>query len=203
MAHVNQHRDVSGNGVKDVYDRTPTEGDAIRFFSAENGHKEIVHTGDTSLVDSGLNRVVVESGSHLFNLDFEYIVSANQLHVWVPQDTSTPLFLQVPSINEKNVAETASGFPGTPFDFDIYYEEVGSSSVRVYGLTVGTGVVMFSVPHTAIPADSRNKIIVQDQGDNRAVEFLGFGDGVLFRSPDGRRWLQRIDNSGTPVIEPR
>lgn len=203
MAHVKQHRDALGGSPENVFDRQPTEGDAIRFLGAENGHRELFHTGSTAVTDDGTAKVTQETGSHKFILDFEYIVSANQIEVWVPVDTSTPLYLRVPSIDEKNSAETTTGFPGTPFDFDVYFEEIGSNSIRVYGLVNSTGVVLFTVPHTSIPAASRNRIVVEDQGDNKAIEFLGFGDGVVFRSPNGQRWLMRVGNEGAPILEAR
>lgn len=202
MAYVQQHRNATGQAVKNAFDKVPTEGDVTKFFGAENGHRQLIHTGDATVLSGGLNRVVTETGSHLFNLDFQYIVSANQLRVLIPVSTTEATFREIPSIDLKNQAATTQGFPSGLL-FNVYYEEVGSSSVRVYGLTAGTGVVLFEVPHTSIPATTRYKVIVADQGSNQAVELLGLGDGVLFRSTDGRRWLVRVDSNGSIVSEPR
>lgn len=208
MAHVRQHRDVSGDVVDNVWDRVATEGDSARFTSAETGHRQILHLAETAQLADGTNIVTAEPslGSHLFQLDFDYIVSANQLEVFIPNSDlwasdSVIEFVKLPSIEERNLAAL---WP-TPRDTEMecYYEEIGSSTVRVYGVPATPGIVLFTVPHTSLPAALRNKIIVLDQGDNEAIEFRGDGDGIVFRSPNGSKWLLRIDNNGTPVVEPR
>lgn len=209
MAHIRQHRDAGDKQVPFVWDRVPTEGDASRFVNAETGYRQILHVADTTQLPNGTNVVSVEPtlGAHLFQLNFDYIVAARQLEVWVPDSglyaaSSRLEFVQVSSIDERNVA--AQGWTGpAETEFETYFEEIGSSTVRVYGVPDPPGVVLFRVPHTSLPAASRNKIIVLDQGDNAAVELRGDGDGIVMRAPNGSKYLLRIDNSGVPVVEPR
>lgn len=208
MAYVRQHRDAGGAVVPAVWDRVPTEGDASRFVNAETGYRQILHIGDTSQLPNGTLVVAEEAtlGAHIFQLNFDYIVGANQLEVLIPNSDRYAAniieFIQIPSVAERNVA--AQGWTGPPAaEMATYFEEIGSSTVRVYGVPDPPGVVLFRVPHTSLPAASRNKVIVLDQGDNEAIELRGDGDGVLFRSPNGSKWLFRVDDNGTPVVEPR
>jgi hypothetical protein len=207
MAYVQTHRDSAGALVNDVFDRVTTEGDAGRFSTAERGYKYLVNIDDTGQTDDGTALVTTESGAHLFQLPFDYIVGANQLIVQVPDpdyyaSTNALLYLTVPSADERNTA--AAGWTGPDaVDFATYFEEVGPRTVRVYGLPNPTGVVLFFVPNTSIPAASRDKVIVDDQGDNQAIELRGDGDGILLRSPGGAKFLVRVDDSGALVSEPR
>ncbi len=207
MAHVQNHVDASGVRVAHVFDRVATQGDAGRFSVAERGYRFIVHKDNTDQLEDGTPVVTVESGAHLIQLPFDYIVGAKQLIVQVPDPSyygaaNSLLFLTVPSIDERDVA--TAGWTG-PADtvFATYYEEVGSRTVRVYGLPNPTGIVMFVVPHTSLPAASRERIVVNDQSDNAAIELRGPGDGILLRSTSGALFLFRVDESGTPVMEPR
>jgi len=207
VAHVQQHVDASGSRVPHVFDRVATDGDAGRFSVAERGYRYIVHKDDAGQTSDGTALVTTESGSHLFQLPFDYIVGAKQLIVQVPDpdyygSANALLFLTVPSIDERDVA-TAGWTGPADTDFAIYYEEVGPRTVRVYGLPDPTGVVMFVVPHTSLPAASREKLIVNDQSDNAAIELRGNGDGILLKSQSGATYLLRADDNGTLVLEPR
>lgn len=208
MAQVKQHKDAAGAIVADVYDRVETEGDAIRFAAAENGHREMIHVNNTAVAANGIAKVTVESGSHLFQLDFDYIVGANQLEVLIPntyQYTSANRieFAQVASIDERNQAALPGWTGPAASQIETYFEEVGSNTVRVYGVPSSPGIVLFRVPHTALPAALRGKVIVLDQGDQVAVELRGEGDGVIMRAPNGSKFLVRVDNSGVLTVEPR
>lgn len=209
MPQVRDHKNTSGDVVSGVYDRIATEGDAAQFVNAESGHRQLLHIDDASQLADGTNVVTEEAaiGAHLFQLNFDYIVGAKQLEVLIANsdlyasDTTIEL-IQVPSIEERNVALSTNWTGPDASEIEVYFEEIGSSTVRVYGVP-SPGIVLFRVPHTSIPASSRNKIIVEDQGDNVAIEMLGEGDGTLMRSPNGSKWLMTIDDSGTIVVEPR
>lgn len=208
MAQVLQHKDATGAIVPDVYDRVETEGDAIRFIAAENGKRELIHIGNTQVASNGIAKVTVEAGSHLFQLDFDYIVGASQLEVLIPntdQYTSANRieFVQIASIDERNQA-ALPGWTGPPSSqIETYFEEIGSNTVRVYGIPGTPGLVLFRVPHTSLPAALRGKVIVLDQGDQVAVELRGEGDGIIMRAPNGSKYLVRVDNSGVLTVEPR
>lgn len=227
MAHVRQYLNnnlETPTLVEGVFYRVSSEGDASRFYGAETGKSQIVSIYSTTTTTSGVPQVsrgVDSSGVYTdFTIDFNYIVSAKQLQVYVGEYVSGNLaptkitFSRIPSIEErlsmigmqKSGGATPTYFVDT--DFPAFYEELTAGSVRVYGAdnqsaSYQTGLYMFSIPHTSIPADVRNKIIVQDQGDNEAAEFRGFGDGFAMRAPNGSKWLVRVDNSGVLVVEPR
>jgi len=208
MAHVHNHRSASGDVVLDVFDRVSTEADVSRFSTALSGEAAIIHIDDSSLTDDGLPVVSAEAGgAYLFQLPFNFIVGANQLNVQVPDPTyfgsaNAILYLSVPSVDDRTTAEAGWTGPAAS-TFPIYFEEIGPSTVRVYGIPDPTGVVKFFVPHTSVPATSRSKIVVEDQGNNESIELLGAGDGVLLRSPSGSKFLLRVDDSGVLVTEPR
>jgi len=207
MPHIIEHRDASGAIVQKVFDRLPTEGDASRFYAAEAGQRLMVHVDTTDTLPNGDAIVTSEGGdTYLFRLPFSYLVGSRQLMVMIPEATAyaagDALFLQMPSVDERNVAVAGWTGPASSY-YSTYYEEISSSTVRVYGLADPPGVVWFVVPHTSLPATHRNKVIVRDQGDNEGIELLGDGDGIVLRSPDGRKWLVRVDESGNLASEPR
>lgn len=227
MAHVRQYINTvlpTPTLIPGVFARVPSEGDASRFYGAETGKSQVISIYSTQSVRNGVAQVTRGSdplGVYTdFVLDFDYIVSASQLTVFIGNyvsgnpETTKMTFSRIPSIEERlamiGMQKTGGASP-TYFveaDFPSFYEEQTSSSVRIYGAdkdsaTYQTGMYLFSVPHTSIPAAVRNKVIVQDQGDNEAAEFRGFGDGFAMRAPNGSKWLVRVDNSGVLVVEPR
>lgn len=195
MAYVRQHRNAAGTVVSSVFDRVTTEGDAARFNSAKSGNRVALEwsTGSSGTSTYGAYRQ--------FELPtgFSYIVRANQLNVWLGTGTSPVAFQLAVNVEERvDMAAFTTALTSGPF-----FEEMGSSTVRVYAASTSPSVILFEVPHTSLPASSREKIIVEDQGNNEAVELLGYGDGIVMRSPNGAKWLVRIDDSGTLVVEPR
>lgn len=209
MAHVRPHRSSAGTIVADVFDRVVSEGDAARFLASEAGARQIVHLDDATVLASGVARVTEESdlGAHRFELDFEYAVGIRQLLVFIPDTYQYEVldrlqFTALPTVDERTIA--VNGWTGpSSAKFETWFEEVGSTTVRIYGLPDPPGVVLFVMPHTALPAALRNRLVVRDQGDNIALELLGSGDGVLLRSPRGRKFLLRVDDNGALVTEPR
>jgi hypothetical protein len=210
--------------IPGVFVRVASEGDASRFYGAETGKSQVVSIHSTSTVKNGSPQVTRGTdaiGVYTdFILDFDYIVASNQLQIYIANyngsnpATTKITFSRIPSIDERLSMigmQKTSGASPTSFvaaDFPSFYEERTSNSVRIYGAdkddsTYQTGLYLFSVPHTSIPASVRNKVIVQDQGDNEAAEFRGFGDGFAMRAPNGSKWLVRVDNSGVLVVEPR
>ena len=208
MAHIDNHRDSEGTVVPFVFDRISTEGDASRFVNAERGFREMIHVDNTDQLSDGTYVVTTEGsiGAHLFQLSFSYIVGAKQLQVFIPDtgqftDNNRVQFVKVPSIDEYTLMTVWTG--PNEANLQTYFEEISSGTVRVYGLPNPPGMVLFEVPHTSLPAVNRNKLVVDDQGDNQAIELLGSGDGIILRAPNGSKRLLRIDNNGQVVTEPR
>jgi len=177
------------------YDKVSTNADASRFLGSEAGKREIIR------LDSATNVVDEGSGNYLVTLDtFSYLVGINQLQVslrkvtgginhWLrilDRDTTIqdPSFLAVPSY--------------------LHYEEVSSTQVRIvtYSTSLSENLFsfLFEIPHTSVPAELREKVVVQDQGDNIAFEGLGNGDGILLRSVGGRKVLAQVDDSRNWVM---
>jgi len=193
MAYVRVHRDTSGTPVASVFDRVTTEGDAARFNSAEVGYSEVFAWNSSA--------PTLEDGIRYndYTLTFDYIVGAKQLNVFVGSGASVS-YQRAVRKSDKDLIQAAKPAAGNVVQF--YFEELGSSRVRVFCRT-NPDFILVEVPHTSLPAANKEKVIVKDQGDNEAVELRGLGDGVVMHSPNGAKWLVRIDNSGTIVVEPR
>jgi hypothetical protein len=177
--------------LPNFYQKLTTEGDIDRFTGAAQGSREIVtfETGNTAIFDEG-------SGDYLVTLTVPYLVGTNQLWVFhsYQAEPLTPLF------TSEEIADYS--LPSTLYSF----EEVDSYTVRIKAAGITRSAdnrFLFLIPHTSVPISIREKIIVRDQGDNRAIEFEGDGDGLLMKSPNGAKWLIRVDDSGNIVAESR
>lgn len=179
---VNQK--IGSKTLSGFYRKVETEGDASRFVSVESGYQQYVAAADL------VSEAPLDAGPWLVSLDFTYSVGSRQLLVCVAYSESY-----------FNILAPTDGFPSTLTSYP-RYEEVDQSTVRILGSTKPARVLVI-MPHTATPATSREKIVVNDQMDNTAIELVGDGDGVLMRSPNGSKWLLRIDDSGNLVTESR
>ena len=181
------------------YRKVETEGDHSRFLGAENGSQQVIKYTDTA-------RVTQETTlARLYALDFDYLVGANQIQVYAKVSTliaSGPIPLGYVKIPQYSV-EHGSAL----VDNGCTYEEVDSGTVRIKFISATAATYfsdfLFVIPHTASAAQAREKLTIRDQGDNVALEFEGDGDGALFKSPSGVKWLLRIDDSGNLVTENR
>ena len=176
MAQVVPQRSGT-NTLANFFNKVNTDGDAIRILGAETGFQEVQSVDFTD----GVAEVT---------LGFNSLVGVKQLRV------------------SQRVAIGATSFwaPVLPEDLALsgstYYTEDSGNTVTIYGPTTTTQF-LFDVPHTSIPAELREKIVVRDQGNNDAIELLGNGDGILLRSGSGFKYLVRVDDSGSLVTEPR
>lgn len=191
---------VDGEPVNGLFEKIPTEGDIHRFASAETGKSQIVGLGDTSgILSWGSDYVDVQ-------LDFNFLMGVKQLEVGIV-DAVTGKIEAIPSLTTINTAIVRSG-SNFPSSFDpgnaalLYFDEVDTDVVRVYHVS-SSDIIRLRVPHTSTPAETSQKVIVLRQGDQVAVEFLGEGDGVLLKAPNGRRGLLRMDNNLKLTILPR
>lgn len=173
---------IGNKKLSGFYKKVDTEGAASRFQSQESGHQEVFELADLESESAT---------SYLIHLDTTYIVGAKQLIVGLRFDSQLGyLLLPMRELDTTGLS----------------YEEVDASTVRIYGVLGGANDfthAMVIIPHTATPAVNREKVVVRDQGDNTAIELEGHGDGVLVRSPNGSKWLIRVDDSGNLVTESR
>jgi hypothetical protein len=194
---------LDGTPIAGLFEKVRTEGDEARFVSSETGHSQIIHRDDSGRVQAYLSAT---PPYYEFTLAFRYIVGKKQLRVGVIDYTNghTSYLL---SLTDIQAARTDSGWPVSPVpDLDVntiqHFAEVSDSVVRVYNL--GTDKLLwFNVPHTSLPAASRNRIIVNEQGDGIAEEYLGDGNGLLLRSRDGTKGLVTIDDELNLRVDPR
>ena len=191
---------VDGDPVNGLFEKIPTEGDIHRFASAETGKSQLIGLGDTSgILSWGSDYVDIQ-------LDFNYLMGVKQLEVGIV-DAVTGKIEAIPSLTTINTAIVRSG-SNFPSSFDpgnaalLYFDEVDTDVVRVYHVST-SDIIRLRVPHTSTPAETSQKVIVLRQGDQVAVEFLGEGDGVLLKAPNGRRGLLRMDNNLKLTVLPR
>jgi hypothetical protein len=182
---------IGKSALPNFYQKLTTEGDIDRFTGAAQGSREIVsfELTNAAIFDEG-------SDNYLVTLATPYLVGTNQLWAFhnYQGNALTPLFTSEEAIDYS--------LPSSLYTF----EEVDSYTVRIKA----TGITrssdhrfLFLIPHTSVPISIREKIIVRDQGDNRAIEFEGAGDGLLMKSPNGAKFLLRIDDNGNFVAESR
>ena len=178
------------------YKKVETEGDSTRFSGVIPGSQVIIDIHDGNLVEAE------STTTRLVTLPFSYLVGGNQLMVLAARVVSLPQgitgFVVVPQ------SDIETGIATAP---TVTYEEVDSVTVRIIFSTAAdisfSNNFMFIIPHTATPSSARERIVVKDQGDNVSMELEGYGDGVLMRSPNGVKWLLRVDDSGNLVTESR
>lgn len=161
-----------------------TDGDASRFLGSEAG-KRATHTLTAS-----------EAAGADVPTAFPYLVGVKQLQVSY-RVTLSGVPIWVPLVDEGTLLASAELTTADP-----HFVEKTSTSVAFKNLPAGT-VLLFQIPHTSIPAELKERVLVRDQGSNEAIELLGNGDGILLRSGSGKKYLLRVDDSGTVGSEPR
>jgi hypothetical protein len=205
--------------LSDFYERVSTEGDSSNFLGSNVGQQLIVRPTDTAAINSNIPvDVVFEAGTaiqgqYLITLPFSYLVGADQLivlrrqrvYIDATNETLGTLWTWPQVIKRSRIEQITvdgGGFADPTSSSYPNFEEASSTTVRVYNVD-DSDPFLILIPHTAIPAEIRERVTVRDQGDNKAIELLGKNDGILMRSPNGSRFLVRIDDSGNLVTEPR
>lgn len=189
MSHIIPQR-INQNAVPGFYKKVSTAGDASRFVSAETGKRQIQVAANAATVD-------IANKKYLFSLGFNYIVGAKQLQVFLQVDGSLGTWVMV---NDKALAESQD--PNYASSTTVFFEEVTENSVRVTNLPSSSLAVMFVIPHTATPAETREKLIVNEQGDNVGIDLKGRNDGVRFRAVDNSVHILRVAPDGTLFTVP-
>lgn len=214
MGHVHPQR-IGETTVPKFFTKTETEADLSRFVGAETGRREVllVSDGVAETAPSGY------ASAHLFTLTDSYLVGANQLMVFARSGYATGgsqslpqgFTMLIPRVEE---LATMAGYDANTTADDLqttilHYEETSANTIRVYNLSTAFGNqsaitdLLCLIPHTATPALSQERVTIRDQGDNQAVVLEGRGDGVLFTSPSGARFLVRANDNGNLVVERR
>lgn len=187
MSFVTNHR-VNDKPVNNFFEKVPTQGDADGFSAEAPGRRAIKD---------------LPQGSDLTNIEapFSYLVGQNQLQLfwWFGGQSKWELLL------ERSTYEAA----GMMSETLPYYEETSTGTIALYNIgsldssavaplsgDFQGGKLLFSVPHTALPGSARNRLVVENQGDNVGIELQGRGDGITFTTPQGRTYLIRPEEDG-------
>lgn len=197
MSFVVPHR-VNDVVVENFYEKQRTQGDAAEFTAEAPGRQYLVGRGDGDINAS--------TGALEFELPFSYLVNQNQLMVfWELTDTN------VSPIPYKGWGlilslETIEQLPTFNSQVDPYYVELSANRVAIYNAASLSPIsndnsFAFIVPHTALPGSVRNRLIVENQGDNVGIELQGDGDGIALRSPEGKTFLIRVNEAGMITSE--
>ena len=187
MSFVTNHR-VNDQPVNNFYEKVSTQGDAAGFSAEAPGRRRILDVAGTAAVAA----VDVTT-------PFPYLVGQDQLFVswWDAIAKRWELLLEARTYELANMS--TDGIP--------YYEETSTGTISIYNITslpnaanntgefVG-GKFLFSVPHTALPGSARNRLVVENQGDNVGIELQGQGDGITFTTPQGKTYLIRPEEDG-------
>ena len=186
MSFVTNHR-VNDRNAKNFFEKVPTQGDADGFSAEAPGRRAVL---------------ALEANADLTTIEapFSYLVGQAQLELsWWNSTSKTWQLLQ-----ERTTYEDAyMDLENIP-----YYVETSTSTVALYNsdslpnaVTGGSGSfqggkLLFSVPHTALPGSARNRLVVENQGDNVGIELQGRGDGITFTTPQGKTYLIRPEEDG-------
>lgn len=210
MSFVKPHR-VDDKVVPNFYEKIRTQGDSSEFSTEAPGRRAVLPWSDGTYNDM--------TGAWEYELPFSYLVNQKQLHVYwcideytvsPPRNRGWALLLDLETA-EENPSFNILGHP--------YYVELAADKVAIYNVDklyptpyVGTGsspspgpgsnnTFLFAVPHTALPGSVRNRLIVEDQGDNVGLEMQGPGDGIVLKSPQGKPFLIRVNEGGMLTTE--
>lgn len=192
---------VDNETVSGLFEKIPTEGDLHRFSAAETGKGEFIGMSDTS------GKITTGTGYCDVTLGFRYLMGVKQLQIARVTNPGVGEMVLIPRGNEVQEANNRSG-SNLPSSFDlstgtfVYFEEIATDVVRIHR-AIASDIFLFFVPHTATPASHSNRVIVLNQGDNVAIEMLGEGDGIMLRSPSGRRGLLRLGDNLNIRVQPK
>ena len=173
--------------LPNFFQKVTTDGDVDRFTGAASGSREVI-------LFNAPSSVILDEGNddYIITLATPYLVGAKQLMVFHSYQGGQPTAL----FTTEEI--TDNSLPTTLYSF----QEDTSYTVRIHaeGITrTADHRFLFLIPHTSAPISVREKIIVRNQGDNRAIELEGDGDGILMKSPNGARFLIRVNDAGSLV----
>lgn len=209
MSFVIPHR-VSDKDVIGFYEKLRTQGDVSEFTAEAPGRQAVIHPS-AAVYNSA-------TAAFEFELPFSYLVNQRQLLVFWEANNYSVSPTQYVGWNALLSLEIASQIPTFNSLTHPYYRELSSNKVAIHNMgnltpapflngdpnIPGPGTrntFFFLIPHTALPGSARNRIVVENQGDNVGIELQGAGDGLALRSPEGKTFLLRVDESGTITTE--
>lgn len=180
-------------------DKTPNE--KFRFLAATTGYRFIGEFGTSASLS-------IAGGIGTVNLPFEYFVGKKQLEVYII-DPLTGFKTPVVNEDDYNDAVTAGDVATTLAAAGAYvYREITKNQIEINQTTpagnpMTTEIVEIWVPHTSIPGISQDRIVVDNQTDDVAIQLKGANDGIEFVSPGGIVYLLTVADGGNLLVRPK
>ena len=183
-------------------DKTPNE--KFRFLAATTGYRFIAQFGTSaslSITGGGVGEVT---------LPFEYFVGKQQLAVYLVDPTTgnkTPIVDEDEYLAAQSAGDVSS--PAADLVAAAYvYREITKNQIEINRISPGanpmtTEVVEIWVPHTSIPGISQDRIVVDNQTDDVAIQLKGANDGIEFVSPGGIVYLLTVADGGNLLVRPK
>ncbi len=208
MSFITPHR-VDDRAIPNVYEKVPTAGDNSKLVQEAPG-REVAMTVLQAVYDTAENTLT-------FTLPFSFLLGQKQLLVyWEASDLVNNVHTGFQRILNRATLETLPSFneavtphyiESTPNTVVVHNANSLSPAPYVGDInTTGPGInnsFLFTVPHTAKPGSNDDRVIVENQGDNVAIELKGSGDGILLTASNGKQAILRLNDYGTTVVEPQ
>lgn len=169
-------------------DKVPNE--KFRFVTATSGQRFTAEFGTSP--DTAIN-----AGIGTITLPFEYFVGRKQVQVYrITPATAT----RETVINETDYLQAiADGDVATGLGASGYvFREITKNTVEVENLAgaITTEIFEVYIPHTSVPGANENRIVVNDQPDDVAVQLKGNGDGIEMVAPGGIVYILTVGDGG-------
>lgn len=177
-------------------DKVPNE--KFRFVTATSGQRFTAEFGTSA-------STAIVGGIGTITLPFEYFVGNKQLQVYlITPGTAT----RTPIINETDYNQAITdGDVVTALGASGYvYREITKNTVEVENLTgaaIATEIFEVHIPHTSVPGANENRIVVNNQSDDIAVQLKGNGDGLEMVSPGGIVYIVTVGDGGVLNVRPK
>ncbi len=191
-------------GTDNAFEKIPTSGDAVRFVTAQQGKRHLVQLTDSA--PNAAARNIDITGDPIFTLPFDYLFGVRQLEVFELDSTT----FVADRLVEKTVYDEANAGVLTtvavPPAAAPYFEEVSKDQVRIINPTNTTdaagSIYLFAVPHTSLPAENENRVVVAPQPDSQGLRLKGLGDGIVFKDSNGVEYILTITTGGRVAVNP-
>jgi len=186
------------------YTRDKTPNEKFRFLAATTGYRFIAQFGNPP----NSSALSITGGVGEVTLPFEYFVGKQQLAVFLI-DPVTGFKTPIVNEDEYNAAVTAVDVNTALTAAGAYvYREITKNQIEVNQTTpagnpMTTEIIEVWVPHTSIPGISQDRIVVDNQTDDVAIQLKGANDGIEFVSPGGIVYLLTVADGGNLLVRPK
>lgn len=181
--------------------RDRTNAEQVRFISATAGDSYIFeNTADAAertyrgITASGVNQIDVL-------LPFNFFLGLKHINLYLIDPATGSMTKILRKLDYPQAGAGAGFYVGTALGgAALTFDEISSKEIRIYNTFAGD-VFEVGFGHTAAPATLRNRVTIDNDSENIAMELLGNGDGLVMRSPDGARHRVVVNNGGNVGTE--